>query len=113
MPTSLALLLVAAAPLSVEGRWALDEPAGVVVEVRAEGTSLQAVVVAAPVPGFVGTRLLRGVAFDASTQRWVGELYAPRRELWVQATLRVEGEMLRVDASLGTNHRTVRWRRAA
>lgn len=108
---ALSVVLCADAP-GVIGRWSLPDRPDVIVEVREVGATLQAVVVAAPDAAFVGQQLLRGVTFDAKQGHWAGEFYAPRRKLWIQATLRVDGDALLIEGSLGPLSKSVRWRRA-
>ncbi len=75
---------------AILGRW---RPSGedAVVEISRVGAVYVGTLVASPQrPEGVGKPLLRGLTYDASKARWSGEVYAPKRNQWVPAVIRIQ-----------------------
>jgi uncharacterized protein (DUF2147 family) len=80
------------------------------IQVVGSGGQYQGVVVKAANPAMMNTAMLRGITFDPSSNTWKGEVFAPKRGMFVPMTIRMTAangfEMV---AGIGMMTKTVEW----
>jgi len=112
-------VVIAAAPKAkkrspsraIVGKWK-DEDHGAIVRVTEKNGTFTGAIVSTPLKGVkAGTLVFRGLHYEKSKKRWVGEVYAPRRNSVYDATWRIDAGVLKMKVTFGPLWKTVEWTR--
>jgi uncharacterized protein (DUF2147 family) len=94
---------------AIVGRWKADE-GGVVAAITANSGKYEGVVVTSPEkPALVGKPMFRGLVYDAAGAQWTGEVYAPKRDEFVPATLTLSKDGFVLKAGKGLMSKKMNW----
>ncbi len=87
-----------------------DEDQGAVVEVTQKNGVFVGRLISTPHREVkLGIAIFRGLKFDAAENRWVGRVYAPRRDSTYNATFQVKGNILKMKVTFGLLWKNVKW----
>ncbi len=96
---------------AILGRWKADE-GGLVATISASAGKYEGVVAESPEkPALVGKPMFRGLTYDPGSATWTGEVYAPRKDAFVPATIHLSGGGLVLKAGKGLMSKTMNWTR--
>jgi uncharacterized protein (DUF2147 family) len=91
------------------GRWKASE-GGLVATISVADGKYAGVVVESPEkPALVGKPMFRGLAYDAGSSAWSGEVYAPKRDEFVPATIHLAKDGFVLKAGKGFMSKTMNW----
>ncbi len=95
---------------AIVGRWKASE-GGVVatISAAADGKYAGVVVESPEKPALVGKPMFRGLAFDAGSSEWSGEVYAPKRDEFVPATIQLSKDGFVLKAGKGLMSKKMTW----
>ncbi len=97
---------------AILGRWKADE-GGLVATISVNAGTYEGVVAESPEkPALVGKPMFRGLAYDPKSSTWSGEVYAPRKDAFVPATIRLSGGAMVLKAGKGLMSKTMSWTRS-
>jgi len=88
------------------------KPSDMDVDIQFVGSAgqYQGVVVKAANPAMMNTAMLRGITFDPSSNTWKGEVFAPKRGMFVPMTIRMTAPNgFQMVAGIGMMTKTVEW----
>ncbi len=96
---------------AILGRWKAAE-GGLVATISGNAGKYEGVVAeSTEKPALVGKPMFRGLTYDSRSSTWTGEVYAPRKDAFVPATIRLSDGGLVLKAGKGLMSKTMSWTR--